>query len=131
MALTEEQIDRECLESETAYLSGMMLVAWGEPEMLTRYATRGAVICAALGDARGSKYHLDVANGAALLIGMKAQRAWSKRAIRHRIFAGAETRHRWERAYTESLFADADDQLRRAAGFVAELRQLIVENAED
>lgn len=115
----------ECLEYQTGFLSGLMLGSWGEPEQLNRYASRYAIVLALLGRTGESAYQTGIANTAALFIGRPAKKAWSSRPLRRRFLAGPGPRYRWEQAYTESLFMEADDNLHRIQDDVAEFRAQI------
>lgn len=122
---TVSQLDLECLEYQTGFLSGLMMTCYGEPERLNRYASRYAIVLASLGRTGESTYQTTVANTAALYIGRPARKAWSKRALRYRFLAGPGARYRWEQAYTESLFLEADSDLRRIRDEVADFRAQI------
>jgi hypothetical protein len=117
------ELDLECLEYQTGYLSGFMISSSWEPEQMTRYATRYAIVLAALGRMKESNFQSLLAEGAAPYIGRKASKAWSERPLVSRLTATQESREQWEAAYTQSLFADADANLQRLAEYTAEFRE--------
>lgn len=124
MALTPEQLDG--LEMESAHLSGLMLTCWGEPERLTRISGRYLVVLAALGevDKLHAAYLTALNHSASPAIGRSARSAWAERPWWRRLI-GCRDRSRWQAAYTWSLFAEADDDLRRVRDSVAEYRSAL------
>lgn len=110
-ALTE--LDRECLEYSIGPLNGLVLASWGEPEQLTRYAFRYASVLALLGRVKEHDYYAGIAVAAASFIGRPAYQAWHKRPLHRRLLAFPGPRARWQQAYTDSLFEEADAALRR------------------
>lgn len=106
------QVDIECLEFQTGFLSGLVLGSWGEPEQLNQYASHYASTLDLLGRNKESAYYATIATAAASRIGQSASTAWTKRRLRHRLFASTATRQHWQAAYTDSLFMEADDKLR-------------------
>lgn len=125
--LTEEQLDTECLEYQTGLLSGYLMAYRTEPELLVRVGTHYALVLAQLGRNRSAEYKYihTLASAGQLYIGRAAHRAWQSRPLLDRIFAGAGTRRLWEQAYTESLFMEADGNLRRIADDTAAFRTAI------
>lgn len=122
-ALTE--LDIECLEYQEGMLSGLVHTAWGEPEQLTRYAGRYSTVLALLGRVKEHEYYAAISNAAAPFIGRPARKAWHQRPLRARFLAGPGPRSRWEQAYTDSLFMEADDSLRRISDDTAAFRTMI------
>lgn len=107
------ELDVECLEYQTGFLSGLVMTSWDQPEQLTRYAFRYASVLALLGRVKEHDYYAAIAIAAAPFIGRPASRAWGKRPLRQRLLAGPGPRARWQQAHTDSLFAEADVALRR------------------
>ena len=116
-------LDLECLEYQTGYLSGFMLASSGQPEQTTRYATRYAIVLAALGRMKESNFQSILAEGAAQHIGRRASRAWYRRPLLKRLLATPEARAVWEATYTQALFDDADANLLRLAEYAVEFRE--------
>ncbi|ACL42246.1 hypothetical protein Achl_4295 (plasmid) [Pseudarthrobacter chlorophenolicus A6] len=106
------QLDVECLEFQTGFLSGLVLGSWGEPELLHQYAGRYADVLAVLGRTKESDYYATIASGSCTLVGRAAKVAWAKRPLRRRLSSGTAARQQWQSAFTDSLFMEADDQLR-------------------
>ena len=52
------ELDRECLEYQTGHLSGYLLTSSGDPEQTNRYATRYAIVLAALGRMKESNFRV-------------------------------------------------------------------------
>lgn len=125
------QLDLECLDFQTGFLSGLVMVSWGHAEQLNRYASHYANILALLGRTKESDYYSAVASAASSSIGTAAQAAWAKRHLRYRLFATTATRQGWQSAYTDSLLTEADDNLRRIADDVADFRTQIAHHFED
>ncbi|HEX9228285.1 MAG TPA: hypothetical protein VF885_16910 [Arthrobacter sp.] len=119
------ELDVECLEYQEGFLSGLMLCAAGQPEQLNRYASRYATILALLGRVKEHEYYAAIADASAPRIGRAAAEAWAKNNPRARLLTGHESRIRWEQAYTESLFMDADASLRRVKDDTAAFRATI------
>lgn len=116
-------LDLECLEYQTGHLSGLLIASSWEPEQTIRYATRYALVLAALGRMKQSEFHMLLAEGAAPFVGRKASRAWYRRPLHKRLLATPQARAVWEAAYTQSLFADADANLQRVAESTLEFRE--------
>lgn len=116
-------LDLECLEYQTGHLSGLLIASSWEPEQTIRYATRYALVLAALGRMKQSEFHMLLAEGAAPFVGRKASRAWSARPLLVRLAATRNARERWQLAYTQSLYDEADGKLRRVAESTAEFRE--------
>lgn len=116
------ELDLECLEFQTGFLSGLTLGSWGEHEQMNRYASRHAIVLALLGRTKESDYQSAVANTSALYIGRAARKAWDRQPLRRRFRSDAGARYKWEQAHTESLFLEADDHLRRIQADVDEFR---------
>lgn len=116
-------LDLECLEYQTGHLSGYLLTSSGDPEQTNRYATRYAIVLAALGRIKESNFQTILADGAALYIGSKARKAWSERPLAARLAATRSAQEQWETAYTRSLFAEADENLNRLAQYTADFRE--------
>lgn len=119
------ELDLECLEFQEGLLSGLILVSSGQPEQLNRYATRYSTVLALLGRVKEHEYYAAISNAAAPFIGRPAGKAWRKRPFRQRFLAGPGQRARWEQAYTDSLFMEADDSLRRVRDDTAVFRASI------
>lgn len=115
-------LDLECLEYQTGHLSGLIISSSDEPEQMTRYATRYAVVLAALGRMKESNFHSILAEGAAQHVGRRASRAWYRRPLHKRLRATRHARAVWEAAYTQALFADADANLARLTEYTEEFR---------
>ena len=109
------ELDIECLEYQEGFLSGLMLVSSGQPEQMHRYTSRLATVLALQGRVKEHEYYAAIANAAAPFIGRAASKAWSQRPPRDRLLGGPGARIRWEQAYTDSLFLEADDALRRVS----------------
>lgn len=110
MALTD--LDIECLEYQTGFLSGLVIGSWGEPEQMSVYARRYASVLALLGRVSEHEYYTLIADTAAARIGRAARNAWYERPLRRRLFAGRSERAQWLNAYTDSLLMEAGDRLR-------------------
>lgn len=123
MALSE--LDLECLEYQEGFLSGLMLTSSGQPELLSRYASRYSTVLALQGRVKEHEYYAAIANAAAPFIGRAAGRAWSQSKLRRLELAGPGARIRWEQAYTDSLFMEADDALCRIQDDTAAFRKQI------
>jgi hypothetical protein len=119
------ELDRECLEYQTGYLSGLVLGSWSEPEQLTRYAFRYASVLALLGRVKEHDYYAGIAVAAAPFIGRPAAQAWRKRPLHRRLLAGLGPRARWQQAHTLALFAEADATLRRVQADTEAFREKI------
>lgn len=119
MALTGStqltELDIECLEYQEGFLSGLVLISSGQPEQMNRYASRYSTVLALQGRVKEHEYYAAIANAAAPFIGRAARKAWSERPSRSRVLSGPGARTRWEQAYTDSLFQEADDSLRRVS----------------
>jgi hypothetical protein len=107
------ELDLECLEYQEGFLSGLMLISSGQPEQMHRYASRYATVLALQGRVREHEYYAAIADAAAPFIGRAASKAWSQSHVKRRLFDGPGARVRWEQAYTDSMFKEADDALRR------------------
>jgi hypothetical protein len=115
-------LDLECLEYQTGHLSGFLLTSSGDPEQTNRYASRYAIVLAALGRMKESNLKLILADASAQHIGLKARRAWSERPLASRLTATPAAREQWEADYTQSLFAEADERLNRLAEYTTDFR---------
>lgn len=118
-------LDRDCLEYQTGFLSGLVLASWGEPEQMSTYARRYASVLALLGRVREYEYYTLVADAAARGIGLAAQKAWELRPLRARILASPDERARWIVAYTDSLITEANDRLRVLQDETADYRAAV------
>lgn len=115
-------LDRECLDYQTGFLSGLVLASWGEPEQMHVYARRYASVLALLGRVREYEYYTLIADTAAESIGKVARKAWESRTLRQRLLSGRDGRARWTSAYTDSLLAEAEDRLRALRDETADFR---------
>jgi hypothetical protein len=115
-------LDLDCLEYQTGFLSGMVMGSYGEPEQMSVYARRYAGVLALLGRAREYEYYALIADTASSHIGRAARKAWDERPLRHRLFAGRVERGRWLNAYTDSLFMEAGDRIRGLRDETADFR---------
>ncbi|MCQ1917863.1 hypothetical protein, partial [Escherichia coli] len=75
-------LDLDCLEDQTGFLSGLVLSSWGEPEQRHVYARRYASVLALLGRVREHDYDTLIADTAARSIGRNGQKAWEARTLR-------------------------------------------------
>jgi hypothetical protein len=105
-------LDLDCLEYQTGFLSGLVMASWGEPEQMYLYASRYASVLALLGRAREHEYYALIADTAARNIGRAAQKAWDARDLRHRALSGRGGRAVWTSAYTDAMLTEAQDRLR-------------------
>lgn len=105
-------LDLDCLEYQTGFLSGLVMASWGEPEQMYLYASRYASVLALLGRAREHEYYALIADTAARSIGRAAQKAWEARGLRHRVLSGRGGRAVWTSAYTDSMLTEVQDRLR-------------------
>lgn len=119
------ELDLECLEYEIGPLLGLLGVSWGCPELVSQYAGRYAFVLSSLGRFKESSYQAMLAGHAVGSIGRPARKAWRERPLRRRLLAGPGGRRRWEDAYTESFFIEAEDNLRKVRDDVAGLRAQI------
>lgn len=118
-------LDIECLEYQEGFLSGLMLISSGKPEQMHRYARRYATVLALQGRVKEHGYYSAIADAAAHFIGRAASTEWNKRPLKERLLAGPGPRARWEQAHTDSLFKEADDELRRVQDDTAAFRATI------
>lgn len=125
-ALTD--LDVECLEYQTGFLSGLVLSSWGEPEQMSVYARRYASVLSLLGRVREHEYYSLIAGTAASHIGRAARKAWAELPLRHRLFAGRGERGQWLNAYTDSLLMEAEDRIRDLCDETADFRAQIAHN---
>jgi len=125
------ELDLECFEYQEGFLSGLMLTAWGQPEQLNRFAGRYASVLALLGRVGEHEYYDRIGNAAAPFIGRAARKAWDGRPLRLRIVARRGQRTRWEQAYTDSLFLEAEDRLRNIRDETAAFRAVIAHHFDE
>jgi hypothetical protein len=118
------ELDIDCLEYQEGMLSGVIRTAWGQPEQMARYAGRYASVLALLGRAKEHDYYALIASTAVHQVGQAARKAWDERPLLHRLFTGRRRRRQWQSAYTDSLFIEADDALRRVRDDVAVYRAM-------
>lgn len=118
-------LDLDCLEYQTGFLSGLVLASWGEPEQMHVYARRYSSVLALLGRVREYEYYTLVADAAAQGIGRAAQKAWKLRPLRDRILSGPGGRAQWTAAYTYSLITEAEDRLRALGNETADYRAAV------
>lgn len=85
--LTDLELD--CLEYQTGFLSGPVIGSWGEPEQMSVYARRYASVLALLGRVREHDYYTLIADTAASRIGRAARNAWDERPLQHRLLPAA------------------------------------------
>jgi hypothetical protein len=116
------ELDLDCLEYQTGFLSGLVMGSWGRPEQMYVYARRYASVLALLGRVREHEYYSLIADTAARAIGRSAQKAWQERPLRRRLSAGRGGRARWTSAYTDSLLVEAEDRIRTLRDETADFR---------
>lgn len=117
-------LDRECLEYETGFLSGLVLCASDEPEKLNRYASRYAIVLALLGRVKESGYYDQIAKAAARRIGRTSLRVWDNLSPSARLFTGRK-REQWLQDATDSMFEAADTELSRIRTYSDAFRKKI------
>lgn len=115
-------LDLDCLEYQTGFLSGLVMCSWGEPEQMSVYARRYASVLALLGRVRDHEYYTLIADTATRSLGRVSQKAWKARPLRCRLLAGRGGRTKWTSAYTDSLFMEAEDRLRGLRDDTADYR---------
>lgn len=115
-------LDLDCLEYQTGFLSGLVMCSWGEPEQMSVYARRYASVLALLGRVRDHEYYTLIADTATRSLGRVAQKAWKARPLRCRLGAGQGGRGKWTSAFTDSLFMEAEDRLRGLRDDTADYR---------
>jgi hypothetical protein len=118
------ELDIDCLEYQEGMLSGLIQGAWGQPEQMHAYTTRYASVLALLGRAKEHDYYSTIASTAVHHVGRAARKAWDDRPLLTRLFTGRRRRRAWQSAYTDSLFMEADDALRRVRDDVAVYRAM-------
>jgi hypothetical protein len=118
------ELDIDCLEYQEGMLSGLIQSAWGRPELMHVYASRYASVLALLGRAKEHDYYATIASTAVHHIGHAARKAWDDRPLRCQVFASRRRRRQWQSAYTDSLFMEADDALRRVRDDVSVYRAM-------
>jgi hypothetical protein len=124
-------LDLDCLEYQTGFLSGLVLSSWGEPEQMSVYAHRYASVLALLGRVREHEYYSLIAGTAASQIGRAARKVWDSRPLRLRIFAGSSERAQWLNAYTDSLLMEAENRIRVLRDETADFRAQISHYFDD
>ncbi|QOD06012.1 hypothetical protein [Pseudarthrobacter sp. BIM B-2242] len=115
-------LDRECLEFQEGFLSGLIAATRSQPEHLTRYSFRYASVLALLGRVSEHSYCATIANVASTFIGRSAVQAWYGLPIGERLRLGPGGRTRWQQAHTDGLFQDADKELSRIDQLAANYR---------
>lgn len=104
-------LDLDCLEFSTGFLSGLVAASWGEPEKMFAYAARHAGVSALLGRVKEHGYYAGIARTSAAQMGVVAQKAWDREPLLRRIAAGRAGRLEFLRAYTADRLSAADSRL--------------------
>lgn len=120
-------LDRECLEFQEGFLSGLILSSREAPEHLTRYAFRYASVLALLGRVKEHTYYAAIANVSSTFVGRPAAQEWLKQPLAERLRLGPGGRIRWQQAHTDKLFQEADEELHRIEQLAAEYRSNVAD----
>ncbi len=118
-------LDLDCLEYSTGFLSGLVAASWGEPEKTFTYATRHAGVSALLGRVREHDYYTAIARTSAAQMGPVAQKAWDREPLLRRATAGQAERLEFLRDYTAERLAAAESRLEKLDDDAANYRKSI------